>query len=249
MFHIWAKRYYLLSGNCMYYYWAEKDVRPKGVIFITGCIVDRTHERDMELKGYWGIEIMHQDMCTGEHHRHDVRTLYCKSEEERDEWVTILQHYSTVIPIEEDYVMGRELGRGRFSVVHECVNKMTNQHYAVKVIDKTTIEQEEKALLRTEIAVLKLVEHPNIIKMHALYESRKYIYIVMEMLKGGELFERIVGRPRYYTHTYIHNMDSVLFCYCAAFLLLILSCLVLSVLVVGSQRTRQPSSSVLFWRA
>lgn len=44
--------------------------------------------------------------------------------------------------------------------------------------------------------MLKLVNHPNIIKLEGLYESKNYIYIVMEMLKGGELFERIVGKPR-----------------------------------------------------
>ena len=46
------------------------------------------------------------------------------------------------------------------------------------------------------IPVLKLVNHPNIIRMEGLYESKQYLYIVMEMLTGGELFERIVGRPR-----------------------------------------------------
>lgn len=82
-------------------------------------------------------------------------------------------------------------------MVCECVNKETGIHAAVKIIDKSTIETGEKELLRTEIAVLKLVHHPNIIRMEGLYESKKYIYIVMEMLKGGELFERIVGRPRF----------------------------------------------------
>lgn len=197
MFHLWNKRFYLLSGNCMYYYWDQKEIRPRGVIFLTGCIVDRVHDRDLELKGYWGLELLHQDLCTGEHHRHDKRVLYCRTEEERDEWVTMLQHAAHVIPIEEDYVIGRELGRGRFSIVHECVNKQSGQHFAVKVIDKATIEPEEKALLRTEIAVLKLVDHPNIIKMEGLYESKTHLYIVMEILKGGELFERIVGRPRF----------------------------------------------------
>mmetsp|Transcript_10330 Transcript_10330/g.17298 ORF Transcript_10330/g.17298 Transcript_10330/m.17298 type:complete len:410 (+) Transcript_10330:102-1331(+) len=102
-----------------------------------------------------------------------------------------------VVPIEDDYVLGKELGRGRFSVVCECVHKVTGRHCAVKIIDKATIEPEEKGLLRTEIAVLKLVNHPNIIRMEGLYESKSSIYIVMEMLKGGELFERIVGRPRF----------------------------------------------------
>lgn len=40
------------------------------------------------------------------------------------------------------------------------------------------------------------MNHPNIIRMEGLYESKQYLYIVMEMLTGGELFERIVGRPR-----------------------------------------------------
>ena len=58
-------------------------------------------------------------------------------------------------------------------------------------------------------AVLKLVNHPNIIRMEGLYESKQYLYIVMEMLTGGELFERIVGRPRYrITHlTYLLHED------------------------------------------
>lgn len=129
--------------------------------------------------------------------RHETRNLYCKTEAERDSWLTALQHAAQVIPIEEEYIIGRELGTGRFSVVCECVHKITGVVYAVKIIDKASIEAEDKALLRTEIAVLKLVNHPNIIKMQGVYESRNRLYIVMEKLVGGELFERIVGRPRF----------------------------------------------------
>eukprot|EP00596_Hydrurales_sp_CCMP1899_P003635 CAMPEP_0119047024 /NCGR_PEP_ID=MMETSP1177-20130426/50489_1 /TAXON_ID=2985 /ORGANISM="Ochromonas sp, Strain CCMP1899" /LENGTH=819 /DNA_ID=CAMNT_0007020999 /DNA_START=459 /DNA_END=2918 /DNA_ORIENTATION=- len=196
-FHMWSKRYYLVSGNCMYYYSHKSDVRPKGVIFLTGSIVERVKDEASALKGYFGFELLHQDLCTGEHHRHDKRVLYCRSEAQRDKWVSSLQHAAHVVPIEDDYVIGKELGRGRFSVVCECVNKVTGEHAAVKIIDKATIEPEEKGLLRTEIAVLKLVNHPNIIRMEGLYESKQYLYIVMEMLTGGELFERIVGRPRF----------------------------------------------------
>eukprot|EP01039_Chlorochromonas_danica_P007127 gene7127-7880_t len=197
LFHTLTKRFCLLSGNCMYYYGRQADLRPKGVVFLTGSIIDRLREPEMEMKGFFGLEITHQDLCTGDHHRHDKRVLYTKSEEEREHWVVALQHAAHVVPIEDDYVIGKELGRGRFSVVCECVNKLTGVHCAVKIIDKATIEPEEKSLLRTEIAVLKLVNHPNIIKMMGLYETKSHIYIVMEMLKGGELFERIVGRPRF----------------------------------------------------
>lgn len=192
-----SKRYYLLSGNCMYYYVKKEDVVPKGVIFLTGSLIDRLKDEHMELKGYYGFELSHQDLCTGEHHRHERRVFYCSSDEERTNWVVALQHAAHVVPIEDDYVIGKELGRGRFSIVCDCVNKQTAEHFAVKIIDKKTIEKNEKELLRTEIAVLKLVNHPNIIRMEGLYESKGFIYIVMELLKGGELFERIVGRPRF----------------------------------------------------
>jgi Ca2+-binding EF-hand superfamily protein/predicted Ser/Thr protein kinase len=197
MFHMIGKRYYLLAGNCVYYYSHKNDVRPKGVIFLTGSIIERIKDDEMELKGFFGYEITHQDLCTNVHHYHDKRILYARSEEDREKWVSALQHAAHVVPIEDDYVIGKELGRGRFSVVCECVHKGTGQHCAVKIIDKATIEPEEKSLLRTEIAVLKLVNHPNIIRLEGLYESKNYLYIVMEMLKGGELFERIVGRPRF----------------------------------------------------
>ena len=195
--HFWNKRWYLMSGSCMYYYVHKDDVRPKGVIFLTGCLIDKVVDEASELKGYFGIELLHQDLCTGEHHKHDRRVVYCKSDKDRNEWLQQMQLAAHVVPIENDYVIGKELGRGRFSTVCECVNKKTTVHFAVKIIEKAKIEPDEKALLRTEIAVLKLVNHPNIIKMEGIYESRTHMYIVMEKLTGGELFERIVGRPRF----------------------------------------------------
>ena len=139
-----------------------------------------------------GIELLHQDLCTGSI---IVAINVCYFVNQRRNGRIGLHYYSImrVIPIEDDYVIGKEL-EGRFSTVYECVNKMTGDHHAVRV--DAGIESEEKALLRTEI-VLKLVDHPNIIKMEGLYESRTHIYIVMEKLNGGELFERIVGRPRF----------------------------------------------------
>lgn len=67
--HVWSKRYCLISGNCIYYYNTKNDSRPKGVIFLTGSLVEKIHDRDLALKGYFGFELLHQDMCTGEHHK------------------------------------------------------------------------------------------------------------------------------------------------------------------------------------
>lgn len=82
LFHTLTKRFCLLSGNCMYYYARQADLRPKGVVFLTGSIIDRVRESEMEMKGFFGLEITHQDLCSGDHHRHEKRILYTKSEEE-----------------------------------------------------------------------------------------------------------------------------------------------------------------------
>ena len=97
-------------------------------------------------------------------------------------------------PIEVDYEIGKQLGEGRFSIVKSCIHKKTGVERAVKIIDKDVMEAEEKELIRTEISILKLVHHKNIIRMIDVFEDRAHIYIVMEMVKGGELFDRIVGR-------------------------------------------------------
>ncbi len=54
----------------------------------------------MEMKGYFGFELLHQDLCTGEHYKHEKRVLYCKSEDDREKWVFALQHAAQVVPIE-----------------------------------------------------------------------------------------------------------------------------------------------------
>jgi hypothetical protein len=108
--HQKIKRFYVLSGNCMYYYTDKSDIRPKGVIFLTGSIIERVVDNKLELKGYYGFELLNQDLCTGEHHRHEKRILYCRTAKVRDEWVQRLQHAAQVIPIEEDYVIGQEIG-------------------------------------------------------------------------------------------------------------------------------------------
>lgn len=67
-FGVWTKRWYVLSRSCLYYYTHQNDVRPRGVIFLTGCIIEKVVDESSEMKGYFGIELMHQDLCTGEHH-------------------------------------------------------------------------------------------------------------------------------------------------------------------------------------
>jgi len=98
----------------------------------------------------------------------------------------------------EIYDMKDELGKGAFSVVKLAINKKTGEKVAVKVIDKTqaSAESDEKRL-KTEVAILKQVKHPNIVCLKDLYETPQNLYLVMELVTGGELFDKIVEKGQY----------------------------------------------------
>ncbi|XP_038629283.1 ribosomal protein S6 kinase alpha-5 isoform X3 [Scyliorhinus canicula] len=79
------------------------------------------------------------------------------------------------------------LGEGSFSICRSCRNKKTGQEFAVKIVSKRM-----EANTQREIAALKLCEgHPNIVKLHDVHHDQLHTFLVMELLKGGELLERI----------------------------------------------------------
>jgi serine/threonine protein kinase len=92
--------------------------------------------------------------------------------------------------IEDDYDLKETLGTGTFSKVVLAICKKTNQEFAVKVIDKKEVDEPR---LRMEVEILKKVKHPNIISLKEVYDDDpKKLYLVMELVTGGELFNKIV---------------------------------------------------------
>mmetsp|Transcript_28591 Transcript_28591/g.42388 ORF Transcript_28591/g.42388 Transcript_28591/m.42388 type:complete len:294 (-) Transcript_28591:42-923(-) len=95
------------------------------------------------------------------------------------------------------YQMCEVLGVGSTSICHRCVDRNTGIPYACKIIDKEQIEQRFEGMMEqfhSEIEALKSLHHPNIIKLYNVYTTKKRIYIVMELMAGGELFDYVVQK-------------------------------------------------------
>jgi len=93
------------------------------------------------------------------------------------------------------YKLGDELGRGRFSVVNSAVHVKEQRGYAVKVVENKSLSDEENLeALETEIDILRKLNHPHIVSLKEVVVSTEDTYIVMELLSGGELFNRIVDK-------------------------------------------------------
>lgn len=98
--------------------------------------------------------------------------------------------------VEDKYDMKDVLGTGAFSQVRLAESKEDGHMHAIKIIDKKALRGKEDSL-ENEIRVLKRLDHKNVVKLLEAYESKTCVYLVMELVTGGELFDRIVEKGSY----------------------------------------------------
>ncbi|KAF8036525.1 hypothetical protein BT93_C2296 [Corymbia citriodora subsp. variegata] len=95
------------------------------------------------------------------------------------------------------YQLGRTIGEGTFAKVKFAQNLDTGDSVAIKIMAKSTIlEHRMVDQIRREISITKIVRHPNIVRLHEVLASRTKIYIILEFVTGGELFDQIVHKGR-----------------------------------------------------
>lgn len=94
------------------------------------------------------------------------------------------------------YLLQNVLGKGQTGIVKLGVHTITTKKVAVKIVDKSKIQQSVLAKVEREITIMKLIEHHNVLQLYDVYESKKNLFLVLEYVGGGELFEYLVQRQR-----------------------------------------------------
>ncbi|XP_012854635.1 PREDICTED: CBL-interacting protein kinase 24 [Erythranthe guttata] len=95
------------------------------------------------------------------------------------------------------YELGRTIGEGTFAKVKFAQSTETGESVAIKVLAKSTILKHKMVdQIKREISIMKIVRHPCIVKLHEVLSSHTKIYIVLEFVTGGELFDKIVQHGR-----------------------------------------------------
>ncbi|MBA0786011.1 hypothetical protein Gotri_026191 [Gossypium trilobum] len=95
------------------------------------------------------------------------------------------------------YEIGRTIGEGTFAKVKFAQNTETGESVAMKVLDRSTIIKHKMVdQIKREISIMKLVRHPYVVRLHEVIASRTKIYIILEFITGGELFDKIVHKGR-----------------------------------------------------
>jgi len=90
------------------------------------------------------------------------------------------------------YEMGKVLGQGNFAKVYHCKNLSANESVAIKVIKKERLKKERLVKqIKREVSVMRLVRHPHIVELKEVMATKGKIFLVVEYVKGGELFNKV----------------------------------------------------------
>jgi len=190
-----TKRFAVLRGRFLYFFKNEKDQhsgRSQHVHFIQGWFIEPLSDDGLEseLRGK-GFRLIPPQGTNQEQ-----RILFAPNDVKALDWIHNLQVAAQTMSIKNYYDLHEKLGSGSFSEVRKGVKKSNKDVVAVKCIIKKKISAREKEALHIEMAVMKLVKHPNIIRLYEIFESIDYIYLVMPMYTT-DMYHRLTKKGPY----------------------------------------------------
>lgn len=175
------KKYWLvLAGKDIYYYRSEKKDELLGMHNLSGSFVRETGEKKINNEKMFSFSIQFSSKS---------RNYYTYTREACEEWVKSLKESIGYKSFFDFYDMLEDIGEGKFGVVKLGVHKKTKEKVAIKIIKKESMNTTDIELVKSEIDIMKLCRHPNIVTLLDHFENSEYIFIIMELLTGGDLEE------------------------------------------------------------
>uniref|UniRef100_A0A7S0ZKN0 Non-specific serine/threonine protein kinase n=1 Tax=Timspurckia oligopyrenoides TaxID=708627 RepID=A0A7S0ZKN0_9RHOD len=126
--------------------------------------------------------------------------LFAENTQEHKKWLNAISD-SSMNNVEDFYKLGDLIGKGSYGEVREAEDLRTHETRAVKLMDRTN-DTKELEFLRREVNVMRTLMHPNIVRTYDIFDTNKTLYVVMEFVQGGDLFEVISNRAADFTEQY-----------------------------------------------
>jgi len=177
------KSFYVKLLHQNLYYYKEADEPEESyhkMHYINGCFVKKQEPKNLKNRLYYCFSITFSN-------NNKTKKYYHKDEKEIKSWMEAINQANNFKDFFMDYRLGDLLGKGQYGIVKIGFHKKTNKKMALKIINKIEIPTYDT--MKTEIEVLKLSKHPNIVQYIDYYENSEFIFIVMEYLTDGTLEE------------------------------------------------------------
>src|SRR3990167_4096458 len=180
-------RYFILQENYLIYKQTEESstissalkIKYAQIKFPTEEELESTHSKSVG--NNFAIKI-----CS----RGKYSVLFARNQEEYQIWMAQLSKAMFRIDFHTKYQVTKAIGQGAFANVYEAISRANpEQKFAVKGFNKSVLESQprEKQSLWNEITILRQLDHPNLLRLHEVHETENSIYIVFDLVSGGEL--------------------------------------------------------------
>ena len=177
--------FFKLIHKDLYFYKSQKETLHKGMHHLSGLFLRKEKVFFFENKQYFSLSLISPSK---------TRTYYLTDQNEFEQWYSKFQIATGYTNLTEVYDIKQSLGSGKFGEVKLGIHKQTQQKVAIKIVSKKEMTNVDMELMRTEIEILKICQHPNIITLYDVFENEDYFYIIMEYCDGGDLFSYLEER-------------------------------------------------------
>ena len=178
---LWFK----LLHKDLYYFKNKNDSQHKGMHNLSGVFLREEKPIIYENGKFYCFSIIYPKK---------ERAYYVENESQYKIWIAKLKQATEYTNLTDIYDIYQRLGNGKFGLVKLGIHKQTGKKVAIKIMSKQDMDLDDLELVRTEIEILKICQHPNIIHLDEVFENVDYFYIIMEYCEGGDLFSYLEKR-------------------------------------------------------
>ena len=179
------KIYFKLFYKDLFFYRQKNDIQHFGMHNLSGLFFIEEKNKVIEDKTFFSFAII---FPTRKH------IYYCDNESDFQKWSQCLKIATKYSNLNDVFEIKETLGSGSFSLVKLGINKITKEKVAVKIMNKEKMNTTRLESARTEIEIMKICQHPNIIHFIDSNETEDKIYIFMEFCEGGTLYNFLKDR-------------------------------------------------------
>ena len=181
-----TKRWYCIDKKELYCYESKEAAMHKSMHSLIGCFIREEEQEKVDDMTLYPFTLVLSKSKT--------KIYYASTKEEVKAWVVAIRKVIGYANIQDFYELKDSLGKGKFGIVRSAIHRKTGKRVAIKVMKKSIMTAQDVELVNQEIEILKMSQHPNLIKMLDVFESIEHIYIVMELLEGGDMFSYLEKR-------------------------------------------------------
>ena len=188
------------------FYFKSKDSVHSGMNCLIKVFIKESYAREINNKDYYCFTLIFGKK---------EKEYFVDNEEDYLVWLKIFRKLLHCENIKDLYDIKSKIGEGKYATVYKGVYKISERIVAIKVLEKENLSSNELNMIQNEIDILKICQHPNIVKLYDVIEDAEKMHIIMELIEGPDLFCHLEKKNfdinELEANKIIHQLSSALF--------------------------------------